>query len=153
MLCLTLATAYIAIVQPGLLLEGRSTHTGVEHKNSKSLNTYHDEQRFISCIRCFALPQAVLALLTLTNFHVQIINRLSSGYPVWYIVLAMAITSTKASTAACNAIVTGELKSKLRVDSLTAQLRRRGVQKSIFCGMITYALVQCGLYASFMPPA
>ncbi|PGH08492.1 hypothetical protein AJ79_05981 [Helicocarpus griseus UAMH5409] len=37
-----------------------------------------------ACLYRLAIPQAVLAALALTNFHVQIINRLSSGYPLWY---------------------------------------------------------------------
>ena len=35
-----------------------------------------------------ALPQLVLALLAITNYHVQVITRLASGYPLLYIWLA-----------------------------------------------------------------
>jgi hypothetical protein len=38
-----------------------------------------------------ALPQLILAVLALTSYHVQIINRISSGYPVWYWWLATMI--------------------------------------------------------------
>ncbi|EEH20926.2 hypothetical protein PABG_03157 [Paracoccidioides brasiliensis Pb03] len=37
-----------------------------------------------ACLYRLAIPQAVLAALALTNYHVQIINRISSGYPLWY---------------------------------------------------------------------
>lgn len=35
-----------------------------------------------------AIPQAILAVMALTNLHVQITNRICSGYPVWYWFLA-----------------------------------------------------------------
>ena len=41
-----------------------------------------------------ALPQLVLAILAITNYHVQIITRLSSGYPWVYIWLAGKICSS-----------------------------------------------------------
>ncbi|KAJ5089597.1 hypothetical protein N7532_008281 [Penicillium argentinense] len=31
-----------------------------------------------------AVPQGLLAVMALTSYHVQIINRISSGYPLWY---------------------------------------------------------------------
>ncbi|OJJ49457.1 hypothetical protein ASPZODRAFT_60509 [Penicilliopsis zonata CBS 506.65] len=70
-----------------------------------------------------AIPQGLLALLALTSYHVQTINRISSGYPVWYWYLA-------------HQAVHG----------------RRGATPTI--RLITvYALVQAGLYGSFLPPA
>ncbi|KAF5010881.1 hypothetical protein FDECE_2975 [Fusarium decemcellulare] len=35
-------------------------------------------------VRTLAVMQTLLAVLAITNYHVQIISRLSSGYPVWY---------------------------------------------------------------------
>ncbi|EXJ65686.1 uncharacterized protein A1O5_11213 [Cladophialophora psammophila CBS 110553] len=70
-----------------------------------------------------ALPQLILALLALTSYHVQIITRLSSGYPLWYIWLA----------------------TKLQTES-----KRTSV---VIRWMVIYALIQAGLYASFLPPA
>ncbi|ETI28681.1 hypothetical protein G647_01132 [Cladophialophora carrionii CBS 160.54] len=74
-------------------------------------------------IMSLALPQLVLAILALTSYHVQIITRLSSGYPLWYIWLA----------------------SKLTDEPRTASLAVRW--------MVLYALIQAGLYACFLPPA
>ncbi|PHH88908.1 hypothetical protein CDD83_6888 [Cordyceps sp. RAO-2017] len=34
--------------------------------------------------RALALSQTLVALLAITNYHVQVITRLSSGYPLWY---------------------------------------------------------------------
>ncbi|KIX97183.1 uncharacterized protein Z520_07297 [Fonsecaea multimorphosa CBS 102226] len=70
-----------------------------------------------------ALPQLMLAVLAFTSYHVQIITRLSSGYPLWYIWLA----------------------TKLQTEP-----RRTSV---VIRWMVIYALVQAGLYASFLPPA
>ena len=36
------------------------------------------------CLRRLALPQGLAAVLAFTTYHVQIINRLSSAYPLWY---------------------------------------------------------------------
>jgi phosphatidylinositol glycan class V len=73
------------------------------------------------------LPQFVLALLALTTFHVQVITRLSSAYPLWYLVLAKDI-------------VNGDGNSS-RAPKWTVRY------------MIMYGLIQGVLFASFLPPA
>ncbi|KIW35630.1 uncharacterized protein PV07_02315 [Cladophialophora immunda] len=70
-----------------------------------------------------ALPQLMLAVLAFTSYHVQIITRLSSGYPLWYMWLA----------------------TKLEMEPKRASV--------VIRWMVIYALVQAGLYASFLPPA
>lgn len=70
-----------------------------------------------------ALPQLALAVLGLTSYHVQIITRLSSGYPLWYIWLAVKIQEEPRH--------------------ISVIVRWMGI----------YALIQAGLYASFLPPA
>ncbi|KAF2400936.1 hypothetical protein EJ06DRAFT_476197, partial [Trichodelitschia bisporula] len=76
-----------------------------------------------------ALPQLVLAILALTSFHVQVITRLSSGYPLWYLFLATVILqrSTEAKGASWA--------------SWTVKW------------MIMYGLIQGALFAAFLPPA
>jgi phosphatidylinositol glycan class V len=81
-----------------------------------------------------AMPQAVLALAAFTTYHVQIINRLSSGYPLWYIWLASMI-----------AVPTEQLQADLIRERKTTQWMVRVV--------VIYAIVQGGLFASFLPPA
>ncbi|EGC43190.1 proteasome activator subunit 4 [Histoplasma capsulatum var. duboisii H88] len=44
-----------------------------------------------TCLYRLAIPQAVLTVLALTNSHVQIINRISSGYPLWYWYIAHSL--------------------------------------------------------------
>lgn len=48
-----------------------------------------------SLVLRLAIPQGILAVMALTNLHVQIINRICSGYPVWYWFLA-ALEGTRA---------------------------------------------------------
>jgi GPI mannosyltransferase 2 len=67
----------------------------------------------------------ILAILALTTYHVQIITRISSGYPLWYIWLAIV-----------NCV--GENQKLLKWTTYW---------------MVLYAFVQAGLYASFLPPA
>lgn len=81
----------------------------------------------------FGLPQLALAALAVTNFHVQIVNRISSGYPVWYLAIASALGNT-------NGLQTTAIASK-------------DASKSIFRLIIMYAVVQGALFASFLPPA
>ncbi|KAL7904399.1 GPI mannosyltransferase 2 [Trichoderma velutinum] len=72
-----------------------------------------------------AAIQTLVAVLAITNFHVQIITRLASGYPVWYWWVA-------------NSLGNGET-------------RKMGSVVVVF--MVMYAGIQGGLFASFMPPA
>ncbi|KAK3945492.1 glycosyltransferase [Diplogelasinospora grovesii] len=72
-----------------------------------------------------AAAQLVLALLTFTTSHVQIITRISSGYPLWYLWLAKQLTTQEGK------VVGGR----------------------IVMFMVIYATVQGALFASFLPPA
>ncbi|KAL7946659.1 GPI mannosyltransferase 2 [Trichoderma barbatum] len=72
-----------------------------------------------------AVIQTLVAVLAITNFHVQIITRLASGYPVWYWWVA-------------NSLSNGET-------------RKTGSMVVVF--MVMYAGIQGGLFASFLPPA
>jgi phosphatidylinositol glycan class V len=79
------------------------------------------------------LPQFVLALAAFTTYHVQIINRLSSGYPLWYVWLASMIAASTEGQA--------------------DMARKRRVAKLLVKSVAIYAIVQAGLFASFLPPA
>ena len=89
--------------------------------------------RMNHAIACrFATPQIVLAALAVTTYHVQIVTRLSSGYPVWYWWVASLILE----------------------DRKTSFMGREWCTASIISRwMVIYALVQGGLFASFLPPA
>jgi phosphatidylinositol glycan class V len=85
-----------------------------------------------SAMRRIALPQLLLAILALTNYHVQIITRLSSAYPVWYWWLACSMISSGSQEQRSGKCTKPWLVSRW---------------------MVMYALVQGGLFASFLPPA
>ena len=76
-------------------------------------------------IGSMGLAQLVLTLLTVTTYHIQIITRISSGYPLWYIWLA---------------------------ESLSDKVRAEPAGK-IVVFMVMYASIQGALFASFLPPA
>ncbi|POR37351.1 GPI mannosyltransferase 2 [Tolypocladium paradoxum] len=76
-------------------------------------------------VRALAASQLLVAVLAITTYHVQIVSRLSSGYPVWYWWVA------------------GCLIDKRR--------QSWGLTIAIFMAM--YAGIQGGLFASFLPPA
>lgn len=102
-----------------------------QHKNRDAIT---DVGLFQSqgIVQYLAIPQMILAILALTTYHVQIITRLSSGYPVWYWWLASMIVENH---------------------GLFLLGRKRNMAKFIVRWMIVYALIQGGLFASFLPPA
>ncbi|KAH4006228.1 GPI mannosyltransferase 2 [Parastagonospora nodorum] len=79
-----------------------------------------------------ALPQFVLAVAAIVSFHVQIVNRLASGYPTWYLMVATWLVD----------------------DSATSSYSKPQRQSRwIVRGMISYAIAQGMLFANFLPPA
>src|SRR5690349_2233443 len=83
-----------------------------------------------------AIPQLILAGLALTTFHVQIVNRISSGYPIWYLYLADNLAEA--------VLPSGIVKSNRFAKKLFDAAPRIGIM---------YAIVQAVLYAAFLPPA
>lgn len=77
-----------------------------------------------SVLRNLAVSQLLLAVVTLTTAHVQIITRISSASPVWLWYLSDLASGGNARWAGRSVIF-----------------------------MVMYAIVQGGLFASFMPPA
>ena len=82
--------------------------------------------------RRLALPQLVLAISALFFYHVQVITRLASGYPIWYLWLASTILNDP----------------KVRMFA-----REWSLAKIIVRWMVCYAILQGCLFASFLPPA
>ncbi|KAJ5778069.1 GPI mannosyltransferase 2 [Penicillium odoratum] len=77
-----------------------------------------------------AVPQGLLAIMALTSYHVQIVNRISSGYPVWYwYLVSIGMECLQ------------DPRKNHRILTLAAQ------------AMAAYALIQGVLYGSFLPPA
>jgi phosphatidylinositol glycan class V len=129
MLAILTATALSVSLAPDNILA--SLNTPAKHPITAS-----DTALFKHVALQLALPQFILAVMALTSFHVQIINRISSGCALWYLVLAIAVHgwSTDGSEGAW-----GLLKGQ-RVEVVVRL-------------MAVYAIVQGGLYAAFLPPA
>ncbi|KAI9375286.1 GPI mannosyltransferase 2 [Aspergillus egyptiacus] len=80
-----------------------------------------------------AIAQFLLTTMAVTTYHVQIVNRISSGYPLWYWYLA------------CQAVgIPDDTRSKIKYSARFLVI--------VQCMMI-YALVQATLFGSFLPPA
>ncbi|KAF4976309.1 hypothetical protein FZEAL_6994 [Fusarium zealandicum] len=90
----------------------------------RSMTSGTDEQCRLF-VQTLAAVQTLLAVLAITNYHVQIISRLSSGYPVWYWWVASCLMDKQ----------------------------RQGVGYAVVVFITMYAAIQGGLYASFLPPA
>ncbi|KAH7092999.1 GPI mannosyltransferase 2 [Paraphoma chrysanthemicola] len=79
-----------------------------------------------------ALPQLVLAVAATTSFHVQIVNRISSGYPTWYLMVATWLL--------CDRSTSNQSESRQRSEWAIR-------------GIVVYAIAQGVLFANFLPPA
>lgn len=145
MLILLLDTGYSALHHSRAILLAINGEETPTQRNSPE----HQAQVrvFEDAMERLALPQLLVALLALTSFHVQIINRISSGYPVWYIILATAITDQSRSLA-CGHSSAEHYHPFRRLGSFNGKTKEWTVR-----AMIMYAVVQGGLYASFLPPA
>lgn len=112
--------------------------------------------RTIRLLKSIAVPQTLLAVTALTSFHVQIVNRIASGYPVWYIFVAWGVVEQmkksggKAKTVMGNRKV-GKKEAKMR-ETWKSWLAANWPMVTVR-GMAMYALVQTVLFASFLPPA
>ncbi|KAJ9639629.1 ER membrane glycoprotein subunit of the GPI transamidase complex-like protein [Knufia peltigerae] len=122
--------------KPEMVIRGKSpssssssspTGKGVTNTSTSKISSTNNNQHRLVVAASLALPQFSLAVLAFTSYHVQIITRISSGYPLWYIWLAAKIRSQ--------------------------ETKNTSVAIIIIRWMIIYALVQAGLYASFLPPA
>ncbi len=102
----------------------------IERSDSKTMESLAERARHV--ILRLAIPQLVLAVMAMTSYHVQIITRLSSSYPVWYWWLASTMSENKET------VVFG---------------RKWRLARVISRWMVVYAIVQGGLFVSFLPPA
>ncbi|EGY14243.1 GPI mannosyltransferase [Verticillium dahliae VdLs.17] len=78
-------------------------------------------------IRSMAASQVLLAVVALTNYHVQVITRLASGYPVWYIWVAGCLAGDKQGAKVW------------------------GGRVVVYA--VLYAMIQGALFSAFLPPA
>jgi len=99
--------------------------SGTELMGESNLSLRATDSQGRILVRTLAGMQTLLAVLAITNYHVQIISRLSSGYPAWYWWVASYLMDKKRSSLGYGIVV--------------------------FITM--YAAIQGGLFASFLPPA
>ncbi|ROV87423.1 hypothetical protein VMCG_10718 [Cytospora schulzeri] len=94
-------------------------------QDGSSSNPGGQQQRLQLVVRSMVFAQVMIVILAFTGYHVQIITRLSSGYPVWYWWVAACLKSPKT----------------------------RGLGSGLVVFMVMYASIQAVLFASFLPPA
>lgn len=118
---------FFIIIKSGIWGLNTSLHTPTQGTANKpsidTKSTFSSHPGTIQVLRNLAVSQLLLAALTLTTAHVQIITRISSAFPVWVWYLT---------------------KSRNEIGSPT---------KGFVTFMVVYSLVQAGLFASFLPPA
>lgn len=101
--------------------------TAKKDVNGKQVSSDSVNPRLAPLLQCMAASQLLLAFMAFTSYHVQIVSRLSSAYPVWYWWLAQGLGSSDGS------------RSKLA--------------GGLVVFMVMYASIQGILFASFLPPA
>lgn len=127
---------------PLLIILGRSSLWAlrlpfIEHQQGKSASAV--DSPAASLLTQLGVAQGLLAVMAFTSYHVQIINRISSGYPVWYWYLASQLLDHFG-------------KTKPHKSSKTP-LQDGRISSIIVQSMIIYGLIQAVLFGSFLPPA
>ncbi len=92
-------------------------------RRDKKAGIANDTETF-PILRNLAFQQLLLALLTLTTAHVQIVTRVSSAFPVWLWYVAVSTRQ----------------KDNMLIENLVRF-------------MVIYGVIQGGFFASFLPPA
>ena len=122
--------------------------------------------RTIRLLQSMAAPQVILAAMAITNYHVQIITRIGSAYPVcmfWVAYHLVGYAKTDAERLKAT-LAPGPKGEGAEIDG---RVKRDGkwVKKGLgerfmdswprvtVCYMMMYGLIQTVLYASFLPPA
>ncbi|KAK6513489.1 ER membrane glycoprotein subunit of the GPI transamidase complex-like protein [Arthrobotrys megalospora] len=126
---------------------------GIQNPTTNRLYSLNLTQANKDLLFRLTVPQLLLATLAVTNYHVQIITRLSSGLPMWYIVAAAALVQTTAITQEPGSQDSSKLNESGKAtveDSSTTGASWARVAVRFFLG---YQVVQAVLYGGFLPPA
>ncbi|RMY89391.1 hypothetical protein D0861_04285 [Hortaea werneckii] len=157
---------YVMIVTAlNALLHAEKLYTSLVDKQVSETQNPHTIERerriFTYVLPRLGVPQLILVIMAVTSFHVQILNRISSGYVVWYFMLAVRIhiesdaseTLVEGPTKDEADAGTGEKEKQFAGSTVGSTFARRLRPEWLFRAIVMYALVQGGLYACFLPPA
>jgi phosphatidylinositol glycan class V len=169
MLLVMLGSSYLALFQSDILTQvvqlpsrkdvpnadpGKSTTDAAQVVRTLR---QQQENRFKRVLASLALPQLAFTLLAFTSFHVQIVNRVSSGYALWYMTQAIALHSSGHAASSGREGFDGKRPSEQATISIHDRAIRAFMApqtvRNLIRGMVMYAIIQGGLYASFLPPA
>jgi GPI mannosyltransferase 2 len=135
-----LASPMLAILIESSLWTMRSRGTKKAAQKTRLTNSEPHGDFPNTLLYSLAVPQLVLAILALTSYHVQIITRISSGYCIWYFWLSSLLIDASNGTP-------------LEKNSYGLLRWLRVSPATVVKYLMMYALIQGGLYASFLPPA
>ncbi|QMW44188.1 hypothetical protein G4B11_007608 [Aspergillus flavus] len=137
---------YSAIWTLGVGSGGQERGNGKSFSNTSKTQVHSEAPLTGRLLRSLAAPQIILAILTFLKHHVQIITRMSSGYPMWYLWLAHALVEG-------HSLASSEKVDVCRGEKETHILKQYRYARMTIFYMIVYSLVQGVLFASFLPPA
>jgi phosphatidylinositol glycan class V len=115
----------IMVVSGMWALRSNTSHDPKPTKTKNSSTSQGTSADSVNILHNLAVSQLLLALLTFTTAHVQIITRISSACPVWVWFLAMPSGKGSSSSLVKNAVTV----------------------------MALYGIIQGALFSSFLPPA
>ena len=107
-------------------------YTDTPRNSDPSDKTHEDQALARCCLKRLAAPQARIALLAVTSFHVQIITRIATAYPLLYMWMASNFIEAR----------------RVKLFGKT-----HDVSKGLVRWMVMYGVIQGGLFATFLPPA
>lgn len=99
-----------------------------QKKKPSSSSSHSSPSPYKTLLNATATAQILLAVLAFTSYHVQIISRISSGYPFWYLWLAGKLLNRQKAIAGFSG-------------------------NAIVMFTVIYASIQGALFTSFLPPA
>ena len=102
----------------------------------------------VELLQRLAVPQLLLSLMSITNYHVQVLTRLSSGLALWYIIIAAQLKNEALGVKEKSKGSTGKEKD--------VPFPAKGQWQwgsAIVRWNVGYAIVQSVLYGGFLPPA
>lgn len=154
---LLLATSLTALSSPQMLLESLVDRR--YHATQSPVTIEREGKVFEHVMKRFALPQLVLVGLGTTSFHVQILNRISSGCVGWVLVVGVWTCRGGRVGGVAGLGAGKDVDGKDGGGKEVSEWTMGGVAwreewgQWIVRAAVVYAVVQGGLYASFLPPA
>ncbi len=135
---------------------GPAEHTKPSYKVDHYRTTDKEKamaMRTVRILQSLAYPQVFLGVMAVFCYHVQIITRIGSAYPLGYFWIGTSVIEwSKRKKAQATVRVRVEGRGKTVKRSFGEWWKEEWPMVAV-CYCVMYGLIQAVLYASFLPPA